>query len=155
MCRAAVSRGSGVENKLPQVLNAGVGLFASLTCFYCFALVLFLCATPLSSLSPSPSSSPSCRVKCPPGPQPILYLEYKESSAAFDPPVMKFFCLSFGPSSSLNLNSMLSVTSSSLQHSQHESEGAGPVRRRALRLPPSQRADCLATTNQPNIFGRV
>lgn len=50
---------------------------------------------------------------------------------------------------------MLSVTSSSLQHSQHESEGAGPVGRRALRLPPSQRADCLATTNQPNIFGRV
>lgn len=70
MCRAAVSRGSGVENKLPQVLNAGVGLFASLTCFYCFALVLFLCATPLSSLSPSPSSSPSCRVKCPPRPPP-------------------------------------------------------------------------------------
>lgn len=86
MCRPAVSRGTGVENKLPQVLNAGVGLFASLTCFYCFALVLFLCATPLSSLSPSLSSSPSCRVKCPPGPQPILYLEYKESSAAFDPP---------------------------------------------------------------------
>ncbi len=50
---------------------------------------------------------------------------------------------------------MLSVTSSSLLHSQHDFEGAGPEERRPPKLPPSQRADCLATTNQPNIFGRV
>lgn len=33
--------------------------------------------------------------------------------------------------------------------------GAGPTERRPPKLPPSQRVDCLATTNQPNIFGRV
>lgn len=33
--------------------------------------------------------------------------------------------------------------------------GRGPPERGPPKLPPSQRADCLATTNQPNIFGRV
>lgn len=33
--------------------------------------------------------------------------------------------------------------------------GRGQPSERPPKLPPSQRADCLATTNQPNIFGRV
>lgn len=68
---------------------------------------------------------------------------------------MKFFYLLLSLFLSLKLNSMLSVTSSSLLHSQHDLEGAGPAERRPPKLPPSQRADCLATTNQPNIFGRA
>lgn len=40
--RAAVSRGSDMENKLPRVLNDTVGLFVLFDLFLLFGLVLFL-----------------------------------------------------------------------------------------------------------------
>lgn len=126
-------------------------------CYFCS------CSLPHSSFSPSLSWYLSCKIKCLPQPAPsnllilILYLEYKRSTKAFDlPHRVKFLYLliTLLPSLKLNLSDFFitfyihSMTLWWWWGRVWPSEGR-------RKLPPSQRVDCLATTNQPNIFGRV